>query len=173
MTPPPLRRFISSQGGRSVLSRSSRGFSLTEMVVVLAILMLLMAIIIPIIGPMRRQGRMKAGCAAVAGALRTARSMAIAQSAIYKVDFETSTDPDEVRIYSGTGSKSKPDRIELLPERVDFYPPSLPADGALRFQPDGSCSGSFTVTIRGEKDDEYRIKVSPANGRVSVERVTN
>ncbi len=154
------------------MTRGSRGFSLTEMVVVLAILMLLMAIIIPTIGPMRRQGRMKAGVASVAGALRLARSMAIAQSAIYSVDFETSTDPDEVRIYSGTGSKSKPDRIELLPERVSLHPP-LPADGALQFQPDGSCSGSFTVTIRGEKDDEYRIKVSPANGRVSVERVTN
>lgn len=170
MTPPPLRRFISSQGGRSVLSRSSRGFSLTEMVVVLAILMLLMAIIIPIIGPMRRQGRMKAGCAAVAGALRTARSMAITQSAIYSVEFETSTDPDEVRIYSGlTGSKSNPDRVELLPAGVTLK--SVPPP--IKFQPDGSCSGSFTVTIRGEKDDEYRIKVSPANGRVSVERVTN
>ncbi len=147
------------------MTRGSRGFSLTEMVVVLAILMLLMAIIIPTIGPMRRQGRMKAGCASVAGALRLARSMAIAQSAIYKVDFETSTDPDEVRIH--TGDKDKPDRVEKLPEGVDFVTPT--ATGT--FQPDGSCSGSFTVTIRGEKDDEYKIMVSPANGRVSVARV--
>ena len=152
------------------MTGGSRGFSLTEMAVVLAILILLMAIIIPTIGPMRRQGRMKAASASVAGALRSARSLAIAQSAIYNVDFETATSPDEVRIYSGTGSKSKPDRVELLPEGVSFRPP-LPADGALWFRPDGSCSGSFTATVRGEKDDEYRIKVSPAGGQVSVERV--
>lgn len=153
------------------MSRGSRGFSLTEMVVVLAILMLLMAIIIPTIGPMRRQGRMKAASASVAGTLRLARSMAIAQSAVYNVEFETSTSPDEVRIYSGTGSKSRPDRVELLPEGVVLksVSPSLPPP--IRFQPDGSCSNSFTVTIRGEKDDEYRIKVSPASGQVSVERV--
>ena len=147
---------------------ADRGFSLTEMVVVVAILMLLAAAIIPAIGPMRRRGRLRVASATVAGALRTARSLAIAQSTVYSVEFETAADPDEVRIWSGSGSKIKPDRVMELPKltRVTGCSPAPP----IEFDPDGSCRKAFTVSVRGETDSVHRIKVSPASGYIKVTR---
>ena len=156
--------------------RNSRcGFSLIEMAVVLAVLILLAAMIVPTIGPLRRQGRMRVGAATVAEALRLARSLAIAHSSVYKLDFETFADPhrpDEVRIYSGTGDRNRYDRLEKLPEAVRFKV-ALPPDGTVCFYPDGSCPGNFTIRIQdagtaGAQKDQRTIEVKAASGRVSV-----
>jgi prepilin-type N-terminal cleavage/methylation domain-containing protein len=151
----------------------ARGFSLIEMVVVLGILILLAAMIVPTIGPMRRQGRMRVGAATVAEALRLARSLAITYSTVYKIDFETATDPDEVRIYSGTGDKDHYDRLEKLPADVQFQG-LPPANGAVCFYPDGSCSGNFTVRVQdakavaGTQKDDRSIEIKAASGRIAV-----
>jgi type II secretory pathway pseudopilin PulG len=151
----------------------ARGFSLIEMVVVLGILIMLAAMIVPTIGPMRRQGRMRVGAATVAEALRLARSLAITQSAVYGVDFDLTANPQEIRIFSGpTGSKTNFDRAEKLPEGVVFsgFSPAPPVS----FQPDGSCSGNFTVRVQdakavaGTQKDDRSIEIKAASGRIAV-----
>jgi prepilin-type N-terminal cleavage/methylation domain-containing protein len=150
------------------LKRPRGGFSLTELVVVLAILILLAAAILPVIGPMRKRGRLRVASETVAGALRSARSLAIAQCAVYSVEFEVGTDPHQVRIWSGTGSKADPDRIEKLPGDTRLY--SCSPAPPVQFEPDGSCRKAFTVAVRGADDREHRVKVSPASGYVKVVR---
>jgi len=141
--------------------------------VALGVLILLAAMIIPTIGPMRRQGRMRVGAATVAESLRLARSLAIAHSSVYKIDFETAADPDEVRIYSGTGDKDHYDRLEKLPADVRFQG-ALPIAGAGCCYADGSCSGNFTVWVQDAKAvagahvDNRSIEIKAASGRIAV-----
>ena len=148
---------------------SRRGFSLVEVVVVLGILLVLAAIILPTLGPMRRQGRMRVGAAAVAETLRLARSLAITHSAVYCVDFEFSIVPAEMHIISG--DPPSVDHVEKLPEGVEFFDTgTLPAVGALNFRPDGSCAGTFTINIRNHDSaaDTRRIEVKAASGQIVV-----
>lgn len=148
---------------------SRRGFSLTELMVVLAVILLLAALIFPAIGPARRQARMRQSAATVAEAMRLARSLAIAHSAAYSLSFETTAVPQEVRIYSGGGSPDEPDRIERLPEGIEFHP-EPPVDGAVVFRPDGSCDGNYTVGLRNKltTTDTRQVAVQAASGRVTV-----
>jgi prepilin-type N-terminal cleavage/methylation domain-containing protein len=146
----------------------SKGFSLTEMVVVVAILILLAAAILPVIGPMRRQSRLKAGAAEVAGALRAARSMAIARSAACYVYTNTSTDPDEVRLYFAISKD--PELVGRLPGSVSLVAPSGEASAG-SFQPDGSPSSGFSISVTDGGDDRYRVSVSPGSGQVGIARV--
>jgi prepilin-type N-terminal cleavage/methylation domain-containing protein len=149
--------------------RSGQGFSLIELVVVLAILLVLMAALLPIIGPLRRRGRLNVASSVVAGALRTARSMAIARSAVYSVEFETAGDLDEARIYSGSGSKLKADLVEQLPRDHSIY--SCTPATAIRFDPDGTCRGTYSIKVRSPDGREHTVTVSAASGYVKVTRV--
>jgi type II secretory pathway pseudopilin PulG len=136
--------------------------------VVLAIVILLAAAVLPTLGPMRRQGRLRAAANTVAGSLRSARSLAIARSDacyVYAVD---APDPDEVLLY--LAPFEKPEAVERLPEGVSFVG-SLPDPGDVWFLPDGSCSTSLVLRVKGEGREEYRITVSAASGRVSVRKV--
>jgi type II secretion system protein H len=148
------------------LKSFSRGFSLIELMVVLAIIMVLTAIIVPTIGPMRRQGRMRIGAATVAESLRLARSMAIAQSAAYSVD---SPDPYRFRVYPGSEAYVSPNPVletRSLPEGVVL---EMIAPPSVSFQPDGSCSGIVVVIRSLQPPIERRtIEAKAANGRVAV-----
>ncbi len=139
---------------------------MVELVVALGVLMILAAMVVPTIEPMRRQGRLRVGAATVAESLRLARSLAIAQSAAYGVD---SPDAGRIRIYSGGGACASPDMVyetRQLPERVLRESLSAPY---VSFQPDGSCSGLVVVIRdRDQASDKRTIEAKVASGRVSV-----
>ena len=158
---------------------SRRGFTLTELVVALGILVLLMAMIMPSLGPMRRQARRRAAAASVAGTLRLARSMAIAQSAVYHVEFDAPAAPQPHRmlIHSGLGYDGNPvwpadgaDNTSWLPEGIGFTSYPKPSN-ALRFLPDGSARGDVTVKFVDADGKETTVRVSPASGVVRTVRV--
>jgi len=150
------------------MRRAARGFTLTEMAVVVAILILMAAAILPVIGPMRRQSRLRAGAGEVAGALRSARSLAIARSATCQVRTDTSADPDEVRLYL-PGSIT-PDLSGRLPDGISLVAPAGEASAGF-FDPDGSPRGAFSLTVKDDRDDRYCISVSPGSGQVGIARV--
>ncbi len=148
-----------------------RGATLIELMVVLAIVILLAAAVLPTLGPMRRQGRLRAGANTVAGSLRSARSLAIARSAacyVYAVDAPDPADPDEMLLY--LPPFEKPEAVERLPAGVSFVG-TLPSPGDVWFLPDGSCSTGVTLRIKGEGREEFKVTVSAASGRVSVQKV--
>ncbi len=147
---------------------SKRGFSLTELVVVVAILMLLAAAILPIIGPLRKRSKLKAASGAVAGVLRSARSMAIAHSTVYSVEFETASETDRAVVYSGTGSKLNPDGSEELPQGTSIY--SCSPVPPIRFDPDGTCRATHSVTVLGADAGKHVVKVGAASGQVKIIR---
>ena len=74
--------------------RSRRGFTLTELLVVVAIIILLVAVSVPAFIGATRSGRLSAGVRAVQAALTSARSRAIAENVIYSVEFGEINDPN-------------------------------------------------------------------------------
>ena len=67
--------------------RSRRGFTLTELLVVVAIIILLVAVSVPAFLSATKAGRLSAGVRTVQAALMAARNLAIAHNAIYSVEF--------------------------------------------------------------------------------------
>ena len=67
--------------------RSSRGFTLTELLIVVAIIILLVAVSVPSFLSASRAGRLSAGVRSVQAALMAARNLATAYNAVYSVEF--------------------------------------------------------------------------------------
>jgi prepilin-type N-terminal cleavage/methylation domain-containing protein len=150
------------------LRKSAGGFTVTELLAVLAILALLLAMVLPVIGPMRRHGRLQQGAAGVSAALTAARALAIARvrdCLVYTIDHAAG---DEIAVYLADDTDAA--RTERMPAGVDFCG-TLPSPGSIRFRPDGSCSPGVEILIRGEDGSRRRISVSPASGRTKVETV--
>jgi prepilin-type N-terminal cleavage/methylation domain-containing protein len=67
--------------------RSSRGFTLTELLIVVAIILLLVAVSIPSFLSASRAGRLSSAVRSVQAMLMGARNLAISYNAIYSVEF--------------------------------------------------------------------------------------
>jgi general secretion pathway protein H len=113
---------------------SERGFTLIEMIVVLVVLGLVLGLVITH-GPVRSQ-RLELDSAArqVAGALRVARSRAIADDRVVTVTFASGA-------YRLDG-----DTPTALPGGI-----ALAGDRVIRFTPDGESSGARVVLRDGER----------------------
>jgi prepilin-type N-terminal cleavage/methylation domain-containing protein len=151
-----------------LVTDTARGFSLTEFVVVVAILVLLAAAVLPAVGPLRRRSRLRTGAVTVSAALREARSLAITRSVACSVYVYAEAAPDLDEVHTYVGSASDPARVAVLPAGVDLV--TYPLAGLL-FSPDGSCPTSYLLTVRGDGKEEYEITVTAAGGSVKISRV--
>lgn len=154
-------------------NRRPRGFTITELLVVLGVLLLAAAALLPSIGPLRRKGRMRLGAARLAGTLRLARSLAIANSACYQLRGDASGETVKLHVYSGRADPPQPGDLYATVELpaavgVDASGPPLPA--FFYFWPDGSASGSLEVVLvhRDDAREKRRVEVRRASGAVRV-----
>ena len=142
-----------------------RGFSLTEMLVVIAILILLMAAVLPALGPMRRRNDLRVGATTVAGALRSARSLAISRSRLCYVYANQIPDPDPDEILLYQDSVDKPDREERLPEGISINSIS---SQPIVFRPDGSALNACTIVVENRSGYRRSVTVAAVSGRVNL-----
>ena len=70
-----------------------RGFTLTELLVVVAIIILLVAVSVPAFLSATRVGRLSAGVRSVQAALMAARNLAVSYNRLYSVEFGKVNDP--------------------------------------------------------------------------------
>ncbi|MCK4437054.1 GspH/FimT family pseudopilin [bacterium] len=154
------------------------GFTLLELLVVLAIMAMLTGMSVPAISGYIKGARLKGGAREIASALRLARTMAITKRDIYSVDFdianrqfwiewsgnvvgETYTLPDTIDIRRPGAIYNEDDYITFVNNQADFK-----ATGGL-----SGTSGSVWVA---DKNDNYkRIGVSNTTGRVIVDEEIN
>ncbi len=146
--------------GRIAASGRAGGFTLIEMVVVLAILGLMLGLVLTR-GPVRSQGvEIEAAARDIAGALRLARSTAIAENRTVSLNIDVAngsmrTDNGPVRALPGALT------LRVVAERGGALP-------GIRFAPDGSSSGGRIELIAPGR--RVRIGVDWLTGRV---RITN
>ena len=144
--------------------RDTRGFTLIELVVVLAIMALVFMVAAPQIGSILPRAELKSGARQLAAGLREARSRAIQTNG----DVVFSVDVDGRR-YSMTGDG----RAHLLPERINLSLFTVQQEqsggsvGNIRFFPDGTSTGGH-VLVYGE-NAAYKVNVDWLTGRVEIQ----
>lgn len=142
-----------------------RGFTLVELLVVLAIAGLLLAVTPPLITAALPGVELKAAARRTAGALRLTRETAIAEGrpAAFVLDIEQ----HRYRI-EGAGRA----RDGALPAGIDLKLVAAEDEmrgetvGAVRFFPDGTSTGGRVILSRGERG--YQVGVNWLSGRILI-----
>ncbi len=141
---------------------TSRGFTLLELIVVMALVSLIAAIGMPLM--LKDTGRASAKVAAyeVAAALRRARGEAIAANAERTLTIDVEGRRFQV---AGSAVESLPagPTIALYTARSEQLSDTV---GRIRFFPDGSTTGG-EVSVRSERT-KYQVQVDWLTGRVSL-----
>ncbi|HXF77246.1 MAG TPA: GspH/FimT family pseudopilin [Usitatibacter sp.] len=143
--------------------KASRGFTLLELVVVLAIGVTMYALLLSAPFGKASAGDLKAAAREVASGLRTAQSTAMAtrRDALMTIDMES-------REYVTTGAPM----VRRLPSNIDLKlftaQTEVESDhrGSIRFYPDGSSTGGRVTVGSGER--KYLVDVDWLTGRVAI-----
>jgi general secretion pathway protein H len=139
----------------------SRGFTLLELLVVLAIIALLLAITPPLITAAIPGAELKASARRVAAGLRLAREEAIrtGHDVAFTLDLETRSFEVDGRFRRGKLPKGLDLKLEAAEtEMLDEQ------RGAVRFFPDGSSTGGRVILSR--HDAGYQVGVQWLTGRI-------
>lgn len=157
------------------------GFTLVEMVVVMAIILLLLAVAVPNLG--RPSSAMKLNTAArnISTILRTARSYAVARRAVHIAVFDTfgeSVTPNFIYITDNTGTRVGSKEYALSSDLTITLDITFPLDAG-KYRASFKATGGLTDTTMAErrvwvrKAGETSYVTSPPNfKRIVVDSVT-
>lgn len=152
---------------RASVRRSTRGFTLIELIVVLAVLGLITALAMPMFAGALPGARLKAAARDLGAELRYARAQAIAGNR------ETTLTIDlAARRYAILGARTGPGESRALPEELEIKVRTArrelagDARASIRFFPDGGSTGGRITLSRGER--RYLVGVDWLTGRVTV-----
>ena len=143
-----------------------RGFSLMELVVVLAVLAIAAAVVVPAVGRTVDRVRARAEVGAVAAFLRAAREQAVTRQQALEVLIDNDTHALVLRRAGREGDSAVLTSRAVSPLlRIEADPPPP----RVTFLPHGMSSGArFAVAAPGSR--AYVIAVDALTGRVSTER---
>ncbi len=139
------------------------GFTLVELLVVLAIGGLLLAVAPPLISSAMPAVELKAAARRTAGGLRLAREIAVAQGRDAAWVLDIGSNRYSIEGDHRSGSLPGGLEIELLAADEEMRSNSV---GAIRFYPDGSSTGGRVILKRG--DAGYQVGVNWLTGRILI-----
>jgi len=159
--------------GRLIETR--KGFTVMEMLVVLAVIALLLGVSIPFFSGFTKGTKLKTAAKDVSAVLNTARSLAITHRKNYSVNFDNSSYPHPY--YITDESDQLYGKRYSLPSSIRFYRPSEPESpstfdsGKATFSSTGGLTGSAgSVWLADKRGDFRRITVSNTTGRVKIDK---
>lgn len=140
-----------------------RGFTLVELLVVLALMGLALTVASPLIGNALPGTQMRAAARDVATGLRYARSLAISTND--DVTFDVDVEGRRFAVPQGrrTGSLPKDAEIVLTTARSELFDSG---SGSIRFFPDGTSTGGGVEIVREGR--RFLITVDWLTGRVAI-----
>jgi general secretion pathway protein H len=145
------------------MSVRAPGFSMLELLVVLAIMALVTAAVIPMFGKGVSTTELKSAARSLASGLRLARSEAVAQhrQTFLTLDvaarrFKVDQDPKEYALPRDVELKLVTAQKDLVDQTV----------GSIRFFPDGGSNGGRITIASGER--KYEVDVDWLTGRIAI-----
>jgi len=141
----------------------ARGFSMLEILIVLALMAMASAIVIPMLSGGVSNTDLRSAARQLASGLRLARSEAVAQrrETFLVLDvagrrFKVDRDPEEHALPRGVELKLFTAQKDLVDEKI----------GSIRFYPDGGSNGGRITVGSGER--KYEVDVDWLTGRVAI-----
>jgi general secretion pathway protein H len=155
---------VGGTGNRAApVARGHAGFTLLEMLIVLALMAIIAGVVIPIFGTGVSTTELKRATREVAAGLRLARSQAIAQrsDSVLMLDvagrtFSVPPDPRVHSMPSGIELKLFTAQRDLVSDQV----------GAVRFFPDGGSTGGRITLAAGDR--KFDVDIDWLTGRVAI-----
>ena len=143
--------------------QAERGFTLVEMLIVMAILALILAVVPPLFSSSLSSATLRAAARDVAAGLRSARSEAITLNK--EVRFRLDLESHSFTIGDDKTALSLPSDVDI----VLFTATSETINGqvgAIRFFTDGSSTGGGITLI--DEDRKFEVMVDWLTGRVTI-----
>lgn len=158
---------------RMILETGRRGFTLVEMLVVLAIITMLLAISIPFTSGFGKGLRIKTAAMAILGTLRVARSNAITYREEHAVIFDVEKGEYWIEDSDGRIFERKcrlPGSIKFKIEGDEESDPITFEDDKVIFYPTGAIEGaSGSITITDKQAESRTISIIGSTGKISIE----
>jgi len=152
------------------ISVNKGGFSLLELLVVLAIMGLMSALVMPYLAGTLGHANLKTSAKTVAASLRYARSRAVSEQLAYVALFDSET--RSLRIFSET-EKAKQAKACHLPEGI-YFEKAKSAKGVtqsglfrMMFYPTGASSGG-EIILADDRGRQYAVRVHFITGMVEL-----
>ncbi|MBN1794577.1 MAG: hypothetical protein JW844_06395 [Candidatus Omnitrophica bacterium] len=152
-----------------------KGISLTEIIVVLALVSLMIGMSLPFFSQFSGSSQLRAASRDISALFGQARQMAITGRSEYVVSIDINEEPQKVRIENASGTLMAKEYV--LPSGVSIENPHDPLDSCsfednrVVFQPMGSVKGKggyMWLSRRGGK--AVRVVVMKMTGQVKVDR---
>ena len=145
------------------LQGRTRGLTLLELLIVLALMAMITAFVFPMFGGPVSTSALRASARSIAAGLRLARSEAVSQrrETFLTLDvagrrFKVDDDPREHALPKGIELKLFTAQNDLVSDKV----------GAIRFYPDGGSNGGRITVAAGTR--KYDVDVDWLTGRVAI-----
>jgi len=159
---------VNSHKQKPCLTESQAGFTLLELVAVLALMTLLMGLVLPSLFNSWQREKTRAALRGLAVALRTARSEAVTSSHRIRLFFDLRNGrywlEGSERIGSLTG-------LSLADARLVWQNPDK-SQGYIAFYGDGSSSGGRLV-LQEATGRKNLLEIKPITGKVTLSTVAN
>lgn len=160
-------------------SSKAKGFTLTELMIAVAVIAILGAIATPILFSQLPDYRLKGTARAISSTLQYAKMSAASTGKEYRVQFLLDASPQRYQLqqgnrFSGSDSWSTIRGFQEIPQQVridhgtDYRGSHKSGMSIIAFNPTGTAS-SGGVYLENSRGNRYSVKVSSSTGRIRMD----
>ena len=144
---------------------NKKGFTLTELVVVMVIIAVGALLMVPNIGGWLPNYRLRTTTRDIVSTMRTAQMKAVSTNMEYRVSFDPNA--KTYVLQRNTGGWQSEGATQSLPTGIEISAINFPGNNA-QFNPN-STSSTGSMTLRNNRQTEKKITLTTSTGRIKIE----